>query len=97
MIGRVLKRVWQISPPALIRIAAALTLLALALMVWSMLDPKPLPVMLAMSLGQLLGTIAFAMYGLAIYKDLRRIQRERRESSQHIPVQLPEPEPEVKT
>lgn len=95
MIGRVIKRVWRISPPALIRLAAIMTLFALASMVWSMLDPKPLPVMLAMSLGQLLGTIAFAMYGLAVYKDLRRIRRERRESSQQIPIQVPKPE--VKT
>jgi hypothetical protein len=86
MIRRVLKRIVAIAPSSLVRAAAVLTLLALALMVWSMLDPTPLPVMLAMSFGQVLGTIAFALYGLAVYKDLRRIRRERRESSREIPI-----------
>lgn len=66
----------------LLRAAAVLTLLALALMVWSVLQPTPLPVMLAMSLGQALGTGAFAMFGLAILIDLRRSRRIRRESRQ---------------
>ncbi len=83
---RIVRRILAVSPSSLVRGAAVLTLLALASMVWSMLDPTPLPVMLAMSLGQALGTLAFALYGLAIYKDLRRIRRERRESSQQLPV-----------
>lgn len=82
MIARIVKRVWRVQPTTLIRAAAVLTLFALALMVWSMLDPTPLPVMLAMSVGQLIGTLAFSLYGLAVYKDLRRIRRERRESQQ---------------
>ena len=62
----------------LLRASAALTLLALALMVWSMVQPTPLPVMLAMSVGQGLGTLAFALYGYAVIADLRRIRRGRR-------------------
>ncbi len=58
--------------------ASLLTLLALALMVWSVFQPTPMPVMLAMSLGQALGTGAFAMFGLAILIDLRRSRRVRR-------------------
>lgn len=85
-VKRVVKRILGIQPTTLLRISAVLTLFALALMVWSMLDPTPWPVMLAMSLGQALGTLAFMLYGLAVYKDLRRIRRERRESSQQIPI-----------
>ncbi len=85
MIVRIVKRVIRIQPASLLRASAVLTLLALGLMVWSMLDPTPLPVMLAMSIGQAIGTLAFSLYGLAVYKDLRRIRRERRESSQQIP------------
>ncbi len=85
MIVRILKRIVRVQPTTLLRSSAVLTLFALALMVWSMLDPTPLPVMLAMSLGQVFGTVAFALYGLAVYKDLRRIRRERRES-QEIPI-----------
>jgi hypothetical protein len=64
----------------LVRAAAILTLFALALMMWSVFQPTPMPVMLAMSLGQALGTSAFAMFGLAILVDLRRSRRIRRES-----------------
>ena len=66
-----------------LRISAVLTLIALALMVWSVLEPTPLPVMLAMTLGQALGTAAFATYGWIVFRDITRQRKERR-SSQSI-------------
>lgn len=80
----------------LLKRSAILTLIALALMVWSMLDPTPLPVMLAMTVGQGLGTIAFGMYGYVIFRDLRRTRRERRESMKLLVVE-PKPKPEEAT
>lgn len=62
----------------LLRGSAALTLIALGLMVWSMAQPTPLPVMLAMTVGQALGTLAFALYGYVVLADLLRIRRARR-------------------
>lgn len=85
MIIRAIKRVFRVAPATLLRVAAVLTLLALGLMVWSMLDPTPLPVMLAMSVAQGIGTLAFSLYGLAVIKDLLRIRRARRDS-QEIPI-----------
>jgi uncharacterized protein (DUF2062 family) len=70
----------------LLRISALLTILALILMVWSMLQPTPLPVMLAMTVGQVIGTTAFGLYGFVVWRDLVRLRRERRASSQQIPV-----------
>jgi hypothetical protein len=61
-----------------LRASAVLTLVALALMVWSVLRPTPLPVMLAMSLGQAVGTAAFAIFGWVVLADLRRIRRDAR-------------------
>jgi hypothetical protein len=58
-----------------LRISAVLTLIGLALMVWSMLQPTPLPVMLAMTVGQGVGTTAFGLY---IYVVVRELRRERR-------------------
>lgn len=78
----------RLRPHTMLRVACALTLVGLALMVWSMIDPTPLPVMLAMSVGQVVGTAAFLLYGLAVYRDLRRIRRERRDSRS-----LPDPPP----
>ena len=65
----------------LLRISAVLTILALALMVWSMLEPTPLPVMLAMTVGQGIGTLAFALFGLVVVRDLVRARRAAREKA----------------
>lgn len=58
-----------------LRISALLTLIGLALMVWSMVQPTPLPVMLAMTVGQAVGTTAFGLY---LYIVIRELRRERR-------------------
>ena len=68
----------------LLRISGVLTLIALALMVWSMLEPTPLPVMLAMTVGQAIGTSAFALYLFVVIRDVRRDRRARRDSMQKI-------------
>ena len=58
-----------------LRVSATLTLIGLGLMVWSMLVPTPLPVMLAMSIGQAVGTTAFAIYIVIVVRQLRRERR----------------------
>jgi hypothetical protein len=80
-IARLRRRIAAIDLSKLLRASAALTLLALALMVWSMVQPTPLPVMLAMTVGQGLGTVAFGLYGYVVIADLRRIRRARRAST----------------
>jgi hypothetical protein len=72
------RRLRAIDHGRLLRASAVLTLLELALMVWSMLQRTPLPVMLAMTVGQALGTLAFALYGYVVLADLLRIRRARR-------------------
>lgn len=54
----------------LLRLAAALALVALALIVWSVVAPSPLSVMVAMSLGQALGTASFGAYVSVVVADL---------------------------
>lgn len=68
----------------LLRISALLTVIGLAFMVWSLLQPTPLPVMLAMSVGQVFGTLAFGIYIYVIVVDLRRSRRARRDSKENI-------------
>jgi hypothetical protein len=41
-------------------------------MVWSVFDPRPLPIVGAMTLGQVLGTLSLALYTRAVIADLRR-------------------------
>ena len=60
------------DPEKLARAAAVLALIGLALFVWSVLDPRPVPVVVAMSVGQGIGTVSFLLYLLAVYLDLRR-------------------------
>jgi hypothetical protein len=60
------------SPSTWLRVSAVLTLLALVLMVWAILDPRATPVVIAMSVGQGLGTLAFVIYLGVVLADLRR-------------------------
>ncbi|HEX7841141.1 MAG TPA: hypothetical protein VF469_26870 [Kofleriaceae bacterium] len=72
---RHLRRLLRIS--ILLKISSVLTLIGLALMVWSLAQPTPMPVILAMSLGQVLGILAFLLFGTAILIDQFRKQREQ--------------------
>jgi hypothetical protein len=54
-----------------LRLACALALVALGLMAWSLFDPRVFPVIVAMSVGQLLGTASFAAFGWFVLSDLR--------------------------
>lgn len=64
------------SPPARfgghVRNACVLALVALGLMVWSQLDATPIPVIVAMSIGQAIGTLSLVYYVIAILVDFRR-------------------------
>jgi hypothetical protein len=54
----------------LVRIACFLGLAALALMAWSVVQPTVWPVLIALSLGQLLGTLSLGLYVITIIRDL---------------------------
>ena len=63
----------------LLRLAAVLALAGLALMVWSMLDPRPAPVLVAMSIGQGLGAGSLLLYAIVVITDARRAARRDEE------------------
>jgi hypothetical protein len=44
-------------------------------MSWSLFDPRPLPVIAAMSIGQVLGTLSFLAYLYVVARDLRPLRR----------------------
>jgi hypothetical protein len=58
-------------PMVVLRVAAALGIVALLLIVWSLVDPRPLPVIGAMSLAQGIGTLSFVAFLYVIVADLR--------------------------
>jgi hypothetical protein len=49
-----------------------LGLIGLALMTWSLFDQGWIPVMMAMSVGQAIGTLSLALFILVIVIDLQR-------------------------
>ncbi len=53
-----------------LRLAAISALIALGLMVWGVLDPRPIALVVAMSVGQALGTLSFALYAVTVMADL---------------------------
>ncbi len=57
----------------LVLISTITTLVSLGLMVMGIVFPKPILLVLAMSLGQLFGTLSLALYLLAIVLDLQGI------------------------
>lgn len=54
-----------------VRWACYLALAALALIIWSLVQPAPLPVIGAMSVGQLFGTLSLMFFLYALVADLR--------------------------
>jgi protein-S-isoprenylcysteine O-methyltransferase Ste14 len=55
-----------------VRIACVLALLALGLIVFSLLVPKPLPVIVAMSVAQAIGTLSLVMFLHVVSRDVWR-------------------------
>jgi hypothetical protein len=67
------------APRALV-LACICALAALALMTWQLFDPHVFPIIIAMSLGQVLGTASFIVYLYVVVSDLRRVRRGDKES-----------------
>jgi hypothetical protein len=73
------------SPTRLLMTSCFLTLVALGLMAWSVLDPRPIPVITAMSLGQVLGTLSLGLFLYVVSFDLRRRLTRSRDGPATIP------------
>jgi hypothetical protein len=55
-----------------LRLAAVCALLALVMMVWGVIVPSPISLVIAMSVGQALGTLSFAVFCAVVLLDLRK-------------------------
>jgi hypothetical protein len=60
------------TPARIIQVACVFALAALAMMAWSLFDPTPIPVVAAMSIGQVLGTLSFVAFLYVVAMDLRK-------------------------
>jgi hypothetical protein len=73
------KAVSDATIPRAIRWACVLALVALSLIVWPLFDGKPLPVVIGLSLGQMLGTFSLLLYLVSVVRDLRRKPKTKAE------------------
>jgi len=71
-----LTRIAVASRRELIRVACVLSLVGLFILVYSVVLPGPLPIIFAMSVGHVIGGVAFGCYVLAIVLDVARRGRE---------------------
>jgi hypothetical protein len=56
-------------------VACVGTLLALCLMTWQIFVPRAFPIIVAMSVGQVLGTASFAAFLYVVWVDWRDLRR----------------------
>ena len=59
------------SNESLVRVACVLALVALPLMIWSVFVPTVWPVLVALSVGQAIGTLSFLIFLVVVAMDLR--------------------------
>jgi hypothetical protein len=73
--GPLSKAARHVGVERLVLAACVLGLLAMALMCWSVLDPTPMPVLVAMSAGQALGTLSLVCYLGAVFVEAWKLRR----------------------
>lgn len=73
-----LPRSW-LGSMALLRVASVATLVSLAFMAWGILNPRPLSVIVAMSVGQGIGIVGAVLFLVVVVRDLRRNLGSRRD------------------
>ena len=69
---RIKKLLDATSRRRLLIVSCVLGLIGVVLMSWSLFDQGWIPVMMAMSVGQLIGTLSFGLFLLVVVVDLRR-------------------------
>lgn len=80
---KLLSRLRAIRSETLVRAACVLGLVALPLMVASVFSPTVWPVLVALSVGQAIGTLSFVLYLVAVARDLgveRRLRASRKDA-----------------
>jgi hypothetical protein len=75
--GPIAQTARRMGSQKLITTSCVLGLVAMAMMCWSVLDPTPVPVLVAMSVGQAVGTLSLLCYLAAVAIEARRQRRKR--------------------
>jgi MFS family permease len=75
--GKIAQTARRFGSQKLVLAACVLGLVAMAMMCWSVLDPTPFPVLVAMSVGQGLGTLSLLCYLGAVFVEVWRQRTQR--------------------
>ena len=75
--GPIAQAARRVGTERLVTASCVLGLVAMALMCWSVLDPTPLPVLFAMSMGQAIGTLSLLCYLGAVFVEAWRARNKR--------------------
>jgi len=80
---------WRLpSSERLMVVACVMALVGLALMLWSVFVPTVWPIMIAISVGQAIGTISFVLYLIVVARDVQLARALRREGETGNPTRL---------
>jgi hypothetical protein len=77
-VRHLLRKLLAVETESWVRLACYTSLISMALMIWSVLDPTPFPVMISMSIGQAIGTLALSAYLAAVLAFQLRSSRKKR-------------------
>ena len=72
-----------------LRVAAVVTLIALAMSIWPLFDPTPLAIIAAASIGQMLGGLGALAYAIVVVADLIRARVFRQDVRPSMPPRPP--------
>jgi hypothetical protein len=76
---------WRtLRPSRILAVACLCTLGALGLMTWQLFEPGPVQVLVALSLGQVLGTGSLLALGFVVFRDLRTARKAARQAVERI-------------
>lgn len=75
--GPLSKAARKVGIERLVLASCVLGLIAMVMMCWSVLDPRPLPVLVAMSVGQGIGTVSLLCYLAAVFVEAYRMRSKR--------------------
>jgi hypothetical protein len=75
--GPIAQAARRVGTQRLITASCVLGLVAMAMMCWSVLDPTPVPVLVAMSAGQAVGTLSLLCYIAGVIIEVRRERAKR--------------------
>jgi len=75
--GKIAQAARRVGSQKLVLASCVLGLIAMAMMCWSVLDPRPFPVLVAMSAGQGIGTLSLLCYLSAVFVEVWRLRNKR--------------------